>query len=91
MNWIWWIVGGVILLGLFSGGNKNSRRPRSSGGPVRIDHLHYIDVDEYECSACGAKFRKNSMSCPKCGARFQGTREDDDEFIEEMVLWDDDD
>lgn len=85
MSWIWWIVGGIVILGLFSGGKKNS-----TGGPVRIDHLHYIDVDEYECAACGAKFRKNSMSCPKCGARFLGTKEDDDEFIEEMVLWDDD-
>lgn len=81
-------------MSLFSGGNKNGRRSRSSGKPgkpVRIDHLHYIDVDEYECSVCGAKFRKDSMSCPKCGTRFQGTKEDDDEFIEEMVLWDDDD
>ena len=84
MSWIWWIVGGAVLLGLLSGGNKNS-------GPVRIDHLHYIDVDEYECSRCGAKFRKNSMTCPKCGARFRGTKDDDDEFIEEMVLFDDDD
>lgn len=91
MSWIWWIIGGAVLLGLLSGGNKNSRRSGSSGGPVRIDHPHYIDVDEYECSRCGAKFRKNSMTCPKCGARFRGTKEDDDEFIEEMVLWDDDD
>ena len=78
-------------MGLFSGGKRNGRRSGSFGGPVRIDHLHYIDADEYECSVCGAKFRKNSMSCPKCGARFQETRVDDDEFIGEMVLWDDDD
>lgn len=77
------------MTGLFSG-NQNSRRSGSSGGPVRIDHLHYIDADEYECSVCGAKFRKNSMSCPNCGTRFRGTKEDDDEFIGEMVLFDDD-
>lgn len=77
------------MTGLFSG-NQNSRRSGSSGGPVRIDHLHYIDADEYECSVCGAKFRKNSMSCPNCGARFRGTEEDDDEFIGEMVFFDDD-
>lgn len=78
------------MLGLFSEGEKNTRRSKISGGRIRIDHLHYIDVDEYECSVCGAKSRKNSMSCPKCGARFLGTKEDDDEFIEEMILWDDD-
>ena len=81
----------MVLLGLLSGGTKRTGRSGKSGAPERIDHLHYIDADEYECSVCGAKFRKNSMSCPKCGARFRGTREDDDEFIEEMVLWDDDD
>lgn len=91
MSWVWWIIGGVVLLGLLSGGNKNKRRFGASSGPVRIDHLHYIDIDEYECSACGAHFRKQSMVCPKCGAKFQGTKENDDEFIEEMVLWDDDD
>ena len=30
------------------------------------------------------------MICPKCGAKFTGTREDDGEFIEEMELWDGD-
>ena len=59
--------------------------------PTRIDHPHYIDVDDYECSVCGARFRKKGMVCPKCGTRFQGTKEDEDEFIEEMVVWDDDD
>ena len=55
-----------------------------------IDHLHYIDLDDYECSVCGAHFRKEAMVCPKCGARFQATKEDDDEYIEEMEIWDED-
>ena len=31
------------------------------------------------------------MTCPKCGTRFEKTKEDDLEFIEEMEIWDGDD
>lgn len=72
-----------------TGGQKQT--PRKKRAPVRIDHLHYIDTDEYECSACGARFRKPGMTCPGCGARFTGTRVEDEEMMEEMILWDDDD
>ena len=87
---IWlWIGLGVLVVCLLGSKGKSSGR-KSSVKPTRFDHLHYIDLDEYECSQCGYKFRKKSMTCPRCGARFAATREDDDEFIEELVLWDDD-
>lgn len=92
MSWIWWIIGAVVLLGLLSGGKKNTgRRAGSSGGATRIDHPHYFEEDDHECSVCGVRFRGKGMVCPKCGAKFTGTKEDDGEFMEEMVLWDDDD
>ena len=94
-TWIWIVLGLVALAALASSGKS---KMNAGGGPAgagktdrRIDHLHYIDLDEYECPKCGARFRKNVMVCPKCGAGFSGTVEDEDEFIEEMVLWDEDD
>ncbi len=63
----------------------------SRNKPVRIDRPHYDDWDDYECSVCGARFRKKSMTCPRCGARFEGTKTDEEAFTEEFVLWDDDD
>ena len=87
--WIWIVLG--ILAVFLLGSKSKPSGGKTSGKPTRIDHLHYIDLDEYECSACGYKFGRKSMTCPKCGVRFAGTQENDDEFIEEMVLWDDDD
>lgn len=84
----WIVIGAVILAACFGGGKKNTG---SGGGKVRIDHPHYYDEDDHECSACGARFRGNAMVCPRCGTRFTGTKEDEGEFIEEMVVWDDDD
>ena len=46
--------------------------------------------DEYECSACRARFGNDTMTCPSCGAHFSRLREDDGEFIEEMELYDGD-
>ena len=91
MSPVIWILLGLVLLGLLAGGNKNGKKAaRGNGAPKRIDHPHYMDLDEYECSACGARFRKKSMTCPKCGARFEGTKTDGGEFIEEMEIWEDD-
>ena len=69
-------------------GRKNTG---SRDKPVRIDRMHYFEEDDHECSVCGARFRGNSMTCPRCRTKFTGTRDEDDEFIEEMELLDDDD
>lgn len=94
MSWIWWVIGGVVLLGLLSGGNKYSGRSGSSGGPVRIDRPHVIDPDDYECSACHRRFRKDQMTCPYCGTRFSGRKVDEEEFDfeeDELEAWDEED
>ena len=84
--WILVILG--VLAALLGGGKK---KPASGEGPVRIDHPHYMDEDDHECSVCGARFTgKGIMACPRCGAKFAATREDDGEFMEEMELWDGD-
>ena len=89
-TWVWITLGALAVLLLASSG-KQKTGSGSGRNDRRIDHLHYIDPDEYECPKCGARFRKNVMTCPKCGVKFTGTAENDDAFIEEMVLWDDDD
>ena len=86
---IWIVIGVVILAACCSGGGKKNTGSREKA--VRIDHPHYYDEDDHECSVCGARFRGKGMTCPKCGTSFAGTKEDDEEFIEEMVIWDDDD
>ena len=88
-TWIW--IGLGVLAVCLLGSKGKASGVKDSGKPTRIDHLHYIDLDEYECSVCGHKFGRKAMTCPRCGARFDATRENDDEFIEEMMLWDDDD
>ena len=43
------------------------------------------------CKTCGSPIAKNAKVCPKCGARFDGQTEDDNAFIEEMVIFEEDD
>ena len=88
-----WIVLAVLAVLLLSSSGKRKKNGNSGSGENgrRVEHLHYIDPDEYECPKCGARFTENVMTCPKCGAKFTGTAENDDAFIEEMELWDDDD
>ena len=88
MNMIWIIAGAAVILALLANGKKKPAKPKK---PTRIDRPHYIDLDDCECSVCGARFRKKDTACPNSGTRFQTTKEDDEEFIEEMVIWDDDD
>ena len=92
MPTIVWIVLGVIALGaLFGGKGKDNR---SAKGPVRIDHPHVIDDDDYECSVCHRRFRKAGMACPYCGASFSGRVVDDGEFEDEedeLEAWDEED
>ena len=87
MSAVIWIVIGIVVLALCCGkkkrtGTDSSEEQRKA---LRIDHPHYIDAVGYECSVCGTRFRKQSMVCPHCGARFEGTREDDTELEEEML------
>ena len=84
-----WIIIGIVFLAICAGGAKNGKSSGARGNPTRIDHPHYIERDDYECSVCGARFGRKGMTCPKCGARFQGTRKDENEFIEEMEIMDD--
>ena len=83
----------IILLWICSGLNtdKDKKKVDSKGKPTRIDHPHYCEEDDHECSVCGTRFRGKGMTCPKCGAKFSGTREDEGEFVEEMELWEDED
>lgn len=86
------IVLGVIVLGALFGGKGRGRS--TSGGPVRIEHPHVIDPDDYECSVCRRRFRKNQAACPYCGARFTGrtvNHEEFDEEEEELEAWDEED
>ena len=89
-TWFWVVLGILAVLLLAGAGNSQKKKGGGSADNRRIDHLHYIDLDEYECPKCGAMFRKNVMVCPKCGAKFSGTKEDDDAFTEEMEIWEDD-
>ena len=87
MSTVFWIVIGVIVLAVCCSGKRSTSTHNSDGQnkSFRINHPHYYDVDEYECSACGTRFRKQSMVCPHCGTRFTDTKEDDTEFDEEMM------
>ena len=79
----------VVMAGVGKGGKKTVGR-----GPYRVDRPHVIDPDDYECSACHRRFRKNQMACPYCGARFTGRVTDDMEFLEEedeLESWDEED
>ena len=93
MSRIWWLIGGIVVLGLLSG-NKNNRRFRSSGRTMRVNHPHVIDDDDYECPVCGRRFREDQMFCPYCDAQFDGKVTDTEEWDEEedeMEAWDEED
>ena len=81
MSAVFWIILGAAVLAACCGGKKQ----RGPEKVLRIDHPHAFDADEYECSVCGARFRKKSKVCPRCGARFEATKEDNTEFEEEMM------
>ena len=90
---LWFFLGvtALLVIAALTGNVKPAKKDNTENSTKRIDHLHYIDLDEYECPECGAKFRKNVMVCPQCEVRFTGKVEDDEEFEEEMIIWDDDD
>ena len=93
MNFIWVIIGAVIVLCLLSGGNKSNKKSETDGS-IRIDHPHVVDDDDFECSVCHKRFRRNTMICPFCGARFTAQIEDleeKEEEEEELDAWDEED
>ena len=61
---------------------------------TRIEHPHYIDDTDYECSVCGSRFDRASDTCPHCGAVFVHTEVDNEEYYEEEDeedAWDEED
>ena len=60
---------------------------KKMNGPHWIQHTHYMDPDEYECSSCGKRFRKITAVCPNCKTRLQG-KSKTDEWFEEALDWD---
>ena len=94
MRFVWVIIGAAVVLGLLSSGNKKGVSKPEPRGTVRIDRPHVIDDDDYECSACHRRFRKDVMACPYCGTRFTGRIEDTEEWDEEedeLEAWDEED
>ena len=92
-----WAIGGVILLIalLFSGGKHTHSSDSQKEADHWIYHPHVIEEDDYECSRCHARFRKEAVCCPKCGITMSGkTVKDEDEWIDEEekldILFDDD-
>ena len=81
-----WILIGVVILAACSGAGKGKSVSRK--GSYRIDRPHMIEPDDYECSVCHRRFRKDQMACPYCGSRFTGTEKDYEEFDEEADEWD---
>ena len=82
-----WIMIGLVLLAVLGGGKKEP----AGKGPHRIDRPHVIDEDDYECSACHRRFRKDVMVCPYCGTRFAERVTDEEEFCleeDELESWD---
>ncbi len=91
MSAVFWIVIGVIVLAACSGSGKKTAARK---GPYRIDRSHVIDPDDYECSICHRRFRKNQMVCPYCGSRFTEMVTDEEEFDfeeDELEAWDEED
>ena len=90
MSVLIWIIVGAVILGACSGRNRNA----ASDKPYRIDRPHVIDPDDYECSVCHRRFRKEQMVCPYCGTRFSARVTDDEDFIfeeDELESWDEED
>ena len=88
--YIWIGVGAAFIALLLAAAVSNGGRTSGTKGKAtRIDRPHYYDRDDYVCSVCGAEFRQNTMTCPRCGVRFDAVKTDDRKFIEEMTDEDD--
>ncbi len=89
-----WILGGIAAVGLLCalfGGKGGSSAASGERPRVRIDHPHVVSGDEYECTVCGRRFDRDTMTCPHCGVRFTDRKTDYEEFDDEedeMEAWD---
>ena len=89
--WVFIIVPAFIFIASLFSPSKNSQpKDGTLKHRTRIDHPHYMSLDEYECTVCGRRFGRNTMVCPHCGVRFTRTETDEDEFDDEYVFWEDD-
>ena len=50
--------------------------------PCWIVHSHLFAPDEYECSECGAVFKRKAAVCPGCGAVIRRVK-DRQEWLDE--------
>lgn len=90
MSVLVWIIVAAVILGACSGRKRND----VSDKPYRIDRPHVIDPDDYECSVCHRRFRKEQMVCPYCRVRFSVRVMDDEDFVyeeDELEAWDEED
>lgn len=56
--------------------------------PHWIRHSHLFDSDTYECSRCGAVFKKKTPACPNCGTQLGLERKEPDWVDEaEELSW----
>ena len=91
MSALFWIVAAAVIVGACAGGRKKGT---PSKGPYRIDRPHVIDPEDYECSICHRRFRKDQMVCPYCNVRFSLRVTDEDDFLfeeDELESWDEED
>ena len=92
----WVLAGAVLLLALWASvGRKADRSGSRTERSHWIYHPHEITPDDYECSRCHARFRKETAACPRCGAEMKGrTVTDEGEWMDEDetldILLDDD-
>lgn len=55
-----YVIIGVIVLAACCGAKKQSGQKKA----LRVNHPHYYDPDEFECTVCGAKFQKTAWFAP---------------------------
>ena len=54
--------------------------------PVWVQKTHFLQADEFICSACGTKAKRAHKTCPHCGAKLTKTQTDPG-WIDEAFLF----